>query len=48
MEIAGRMEQYWCPIKHASGKAQRYSRERLITEYGDAETYRKELLEIRR
>jgi len=25
-EIAARTEQYWCPIKHASGKAQRHSR----------------------
>jgi len=43
MEIAGRTEQYWCPIKHASGKAQRHSRARFFTDYGDAETYRTKL-----
>ncbi len=47
-EIAGRTEQYWCPIKHASGKAQRHSRERFFTDYGDAATYRAKLLEIRK
>jgi hypothetical protein len=48
MEIAGRTEQYWCPIKHASGKAQRHSREHFFTDYGNAETYRTKLLEIRK
>jgi hypothetical protein len=48
MEIAGRTEQYWCPIKHASGRAIRHSRVRFFTDYGDAETYRTKFLEIRR
>ena len=46
-EIAGRTEQYWCPIKHArrtSGFHSRYSR---FLEYGDAEGYRKELAKVR-
>jgi len=47
MEIAGRTEQYWCPIKHASGKAQRHSRSHFFVDYGDAEAYRAKLMEIR-
>jgi len=46
-EIAGRTEQYWCPIKHArraSGFHSRYSR---FLEYGDAEGYRQELDKVR-
>jgi len=48
MEIAARTEQYWCPIKHASGKALRHSMAHLFTDYGDAEAYRTKLDEIRR
>lgn len=46
-EIAGRTEQYWCPIKHArrtSGFHSRYSR---FLEYGDAKGYRQELDKVR-
>jgi len=46
MEIAARTEQYWCPIKHAFGKAQHHSRAHLFSDYGDADTYRTKLLEI--
>jgi hypothetical protein len=46
-EIAARTEQYWCPIKHASGKAQRHSRYHLFLDYGDEEAYRIRLEEIR-
>ncbi len=48
MEIAARTEQYWCPVKHASGKAQRHSRAHLFADYGDAEAYRTKLAELRR
>jgi hypothetical protein len=48
MEIAARTEQYWCPIKHASGKARRHSRTHLFADYGDAEAYRTKLVELRR
>jgi hypothetical protein len=48
MEIAARTEQYWCPIKHASGKAQRHSRAHRFIDYGDADSYRTKLMEIRR
>ncbi len=48
MEVAARTEQYWCPIKHASGKARRHSRAHRFVDYGDAEAYRTKLAEIRR
>ncbi len=48
MEIAARTEQYWCPVKHASGKARRHSRAHLFADYGDAEAYRTKLTELRR
>ncbi len=47
-EIAARTEQYWCPIKHASGKAIRHSRYHLFFDYGDEKAYRTKLDEIRR
>jgi hypothetical protein len=47
-EIAARTEQYWCPIKHASGKARRHSRAHRFVDYGDAKAYRTRLAEIRR
>lgn len=47
-EIAARSEQYWCPIKHASGKAQRHSRVHQFTDYGDADAYKTRLGDIRR
>jgi hypothetical protein len=47
MEIAARTEQYWCPIKHAFGKAQRHSRAHLFADYGDADAYRAKLAELR-
>ncbi|HBG93662.1 MAG: hypothetical protein A2X54_06065 [Nitrospirae bacterium GWF2_44_13] len=46
-EIAARTEQYWCPIKHASGNARRHSRYHLFTDYGDAEAYRSKLAGLR-
>lgn len=47
-EIAGRTEQYWCPIKHARRQASIHSRYGKFLEYGDAEGYRSRLEEIRR
>ncbi len=47
-EIAGRTEQYWCPIKHARRIASMHSRYGKFLEYGDAEGYRRRLEEIRR
>lgn len=47
-EIAGRTEQYWCPIKHARLQAPLHSRYGKFLEYGDAEGYRSRLEQIRR
>jgi hypothetical protein len=46
-EVAARTEQYWCPVKHASGTAARHSRYRYFTDYGDAAAYRAQLDDIR-
>ena len=47
-EIAGRTEQYWCPIKHAIRVKTMHSRYRYFIDYGDAEEYRKRLQEVSR
>jgi len=46
-EIAGRTEQYWCPIKHARRTSDFHSRYGKFLEYGDAEGYRRELDKVR-
>jgi hypothetical protein len=46
-EIAGRTEQYWCPIKHARRTSGFHSRYSKFLEYGDAEGYRKEIEQVR-
>jgi len=40
-EIAGRTEEYWCPIKHARRTQGQHRRYYDFAEYGDAEGYRK-------
>lgn len=35
-EVAGRTEQYWCPIKHASAPRDRHQRYQRFAAYGDA------------
>jgi len=47
-EIAARTEQHWCPIKHAGCVKCEHSRYKKFIEYGDAETYRKQIEVIRR
>jgi len=47
-EIAGRTEQYWCPIKHARKVKSFHSRYKNFFDYGDGEGYRKRVEEIRR
>jgi hypothetical protein len=42
-EIAGRTEQYWCPIKHARRIRDPHQRYLKFLEYGDAESYRAKL-----
>jgi hypothetical protein len=47
-EIGARTEQYWCPIKHASGKARPHSRYHQFADYGDAASYLEKLDTLRR
>jgi hypothetical protein len=47
-EIAGRTEQYWCPIKHAIRVRATHAHYRHFLDYGDAKAYREELAELRR
>lgn len=47
-EIAGRTEQYWCPIKHAARLPASHSRYHLFVDYGDAAGYRRDLPRVRR
>ncbi len=44
----GLTEQYWCPIKHARRVLEPHSRYDRFIEFGDAESYRKELETIRK
>ncbi|HQR50386.1 MAG TPA: hypothetical protein PKW44_01970, partial [Methylophilaceae bacterium] len=46
-EIIARTEQYWCPIKHAQRILDAHSRYGYFTEYGDAESFRRDLEKIR-
>ena len=47
-EIAGRTEQYWCPIKHARRPLDEHSLAQRFFDYGDAEAYHNELDRLRR
>ena len=47
-EIAGRTEQYWCPIKHAKNLRAPHSRYGKFLDYGDAQGYRNKLQELRK
>jgi hypothetical protein len=47
-EIAGRTEQFWCPIKHAIRVRGTHPHYRRFLDYGDARAYREELAELRR
>jgi hypothetical protein len=46
-EIVARTEQYWCPIKHARKALGTHARYKRFVEYGDAESFRRELDNIR-
>lgn len=47
MEIAGRTEQHWCPVKHARKVKHPHSRYYRFFSYGDADSYRDRLEELR-
>ena len=46
-EIASRTEQYWCPIKHARRVLNAHPHYDGFLDYGDAESYKKELQALR-
>jgi len=46
-EIASRTEQYWCPIKHARRVIAAHERYAGFMDYGDAENYHRELVQLR-
>lgn len=45
-EIAGRTEQYWCPIKHARRMIGAHPLYATFEDYGDADGYRKWLAQV--
>lgn len=46
-EVAGRTEQFWCPIKHARRSADPHDHVDTFFDYGDAEAYRSSLEDLR-
>jgi len=47
VEIAGRTEQHWCPIKHARRIRNAHDRYAHFLPYGDAPAYREEIEKVR-
>jgi hypothetical protein len=47
VEIAGRTEQHWCPIKHARRIQNAHDRYAHFLPYGDAHSYREEIDKVR-
>jgi hypothetical protein len=47
VEVAGRTEQHWCPIKHARRIQNTHDRYSHFLPYGDASAYRKEIDKVR-
>lgn len=47
-EIASRTEQYWCPIKHARRVIAGHERYPAFVDYGDGESYHKDLARLRK
>lgn len=46
-EIAGRTEQYWCPIKHATKLKNSHNRYQSFMEYDDEKSYQENFIKIR-
>ena len=46
-EVAGRTEQYWCPIKHAMKTKTPHDHYKNFVEYGDFESYKAQLEKLR-
>jgi len=47
-EVAGRTEQYWCPIRHAKRVHAAHTHYRDFVDYGDAEAYHRRLASLRK
>ena len=47
-EVAGRTEQYWCPVRHATRVNAPHRQYGQFVTYGDGEAYRRELPILRR
>ncbi len=47
-EVAGKTEQYWCPIKHAKRAYQAHPYYGNFVEYGNAVNYQDELIRLRK
>ena len=47
-EIAARTEQYWCPIKHAKRVIGAHSKYNNFLDFGDADSYHTELVQMRK
>lgn len=47
-EVAGRTEQYWCPIKHVAKLKNSHSLYKNFFEYGNARAYQENFVKIRR
>lgn len=47
-EIAGRTEQYWCPIKHARRVRAHHARYRHFLDYGDADQFHERMQQLRK
>jgi hypothetical protein len=47
VEVAGRTEQHWCPIRHARRVKNTHDRYEHFLPYGDAQAYRQELEKVR-
>jgi hypothetical protein len=46
-EVAGRTEQYWCPIRHARRVHAPHTHYREFVDFGDAEGYHRRLIPLR-
>lgn len=46
-EIAGRTEQYWCPIRHATRVKSMHNNYKKFFDYGDSDNFRQRIAELR-
>ncbi|WP_310439637.1 hypothetical protein [Sulfuricurvum sp.] len=46
-EIAGRTEQYWCPIRHATRVKSMHNNYKKFFDYGDSDNFRQRITELR-